>query len=158
VTHLTVGPGGPRSAVCATLAALLVGAFGPAALAQASPSIALSQQPNGEWVISGKGFESFKSDVSVWVQTVPAWTTLEHQGGISTSIPFCVQSRPGGPVTCTTGGSFTAKGAMVNTSLLGPLPEYPLGCSTDYQGVAYEPATGWVYSNVLDEPACPRLQ
>jgi hypothetical protein len=38
---------GRRSTRCIALAAVLAGAFGPAALAQASPSIVLSAQPSG---------------------------------------------------------------------------------------------------------------
>jgi hypothetical protein len=153
-----------RSALGVALAALFVGAFGPTALAQASPTVGLSEstQIGGQWVASGAGFGPSRSDLRLWIQNVPSWTTLEYQSNITTSRPFYYFY--GGVYHHVAGGQFTAQGLK---GYIAPGPgvlgggsyfaENPLDCGRSYQAVAYDPADGYVYSNVLTDPACPHI-
>jgi hypothetical protein len=153
-----------RSVLSVALTALLVGALGPTALAQATPTVGLSEstQISGQWVVSGAGFGASRSDVRVWVQNVPSWTTLEDQSNITTSRSFYYFY--GGVYHHVPGGQFTAEGL---TTYIAPGPgvlgggssfaENPLDCGHSYQAVAYDPADGYVYSNTLTEPACPSI-
>jgi hypothetical protein len=153
-----------RCALGVALAALLAGAFGPTALAQARPTLGLSESPqlSGEWVASGAGFAPSRSDVRLWIQNTPSWTTLEYQSNITTSRSFYYFY--GGVYNYVAGGQFTAQGLKdyiaPGPGVLGGGSYYaanPLECGRSYQAVAYDPADGYVYSNVLTEPACPHI-
>jgi hypothetical protein len=140
-----------RTAVTVTLAAVVAGAFGPAALALASQTVTLSATNQNRWVLTGAGFNPGKSDITVVVANYDSLAVIESQNRISTTPPLCSR-------LCFPGGAFAARGAIVNTTLLGPLPAHPLECANRYIAYAAEPGIGFIFSPVLTTPACPRFQ
>lgn len=150
------------AAVVAAPVALMLGTSA-AANAGTTPTLTLSNGSYSAWVASGSGYTAGLSDVQIWVQDVTdgGWSTLEYQSSITTSsyyfhcytgsLPLCVFNP---------GGLLSAKGALGYYSGLfsGYYAIHPLLCGHQYQAVTYDPNDGWVYSNVLTEPACPVIQ
>jgi hypothetical protein len=145
----------------------LIGGLTTATSASASttPTLGLSSDAYDTWVVSGSLYTPGLSDVQLWVQDVTngAWTTLEYQSGLDTSksaMPcrgsICVYYR---------GGSLSAEGARYYVSVPPGGLGYPgywlayhtLQCGHSYQAVTDDPNDGWVYSNVLTEPACQTI-
>jgi hypothetical protein len=144
-------------AIAAPLAAGLTGASPASASTQ--PVLALSNGSNA-WVASGSSYTGGLSNVQLWVQDVTngGWTTLEYQSGLSTSTYTVVCA---GHI-CRVGpaGLLRAQGQLYYVpGVPGGFPGYwaaqhPLLCGHSYEAVSYDPSDGWVYSNVLAEPAC----
>jgi len=175
----TTGPRPPRTeratkkrtvsraaAAMAALAIPLIGGLVSASSASAGIlpplSLTLSSNSYDAWVASGVSYTPGLSDVRLWVQDVTngSWTTLEYQSGLDTTSRgyFCNDH------ICTLylGGGLSAQGALY---YLAPVPGpesfpgywtavHPLQCGHSYQAVTDDPSDGWVYSNVLTEPAC----
>ena len=146
---------GGLTAAGAVVAAVTLGG---GAAAQASPAskVTLSDQ-SGHWTAGGIGFDRGRSDVQLWVMAKDSWTTVEHLSGISTTFTTGGSSQL---IQLVQGGTFGASGAQHYVAPFGLFPggmvtDHPLLCGTSYQAVAYDPADGYVYSNVLTEPACP---
>jgi hypothetical protein len=107
----------------------------------------------GQWAASGNTYAHGLSDVQIWVMNVTdgGWSTVEYQGGLTTSSPSIVPYNPG--------GLFSAAG-QTKLVLVDPDVGYrteavdPLTCGHKYQAVTDDPSDGYVYSNVLSEPAC----
>ena len=107
----------------------------------------------GQWVATGNTYASGLNDVQVWVMNVTdgGWSTYEYQDGLATSSPSLIPYNPG--------GLFSAAG-KTHQVLVDPDVGYrteavdPLTCGHKYQAVTYDPSDGYVYSNVLSEPAC----
>jgi hypothetical protein len=136
------------------------------ASAGTGPALQLGSNSYGDWVASGSSYASGLSDVQVWLQNVTngGWTTVEYQSGVHTSVRS---------VTCSNhsclispGGILSAQGASYWVSVPPGgfgypgywQAEHPLACGHSYEAVTYDPSDGWVYSNVLTEPACPVIQ
>jgi hypothetical protein len=155
-----------RAAAAMALAIPLVGGLVSARPASAGIlpplSLTLSRNSYDAWVASGVSYTPGLSDVRLWVQDVTSgsWTTLEYQSGLATTSRayFCIDH------ICTDyqGGGLSAQGALYYVAPVpGPdsFPGYwtalhPLQCGHSYQAVTDDPSDGWVYSNVLTEPAC----
>jgi hypothetical protein len=158
-----------RAAVAmAALAIPLIGGLVSATSASAGIgvqplSLTLSSNSYDAWVASGTSYTPGLSDVRLWVQDVTngSWTTLEYQSGLSTTsnTESCFDH------ICREyfGGGLSAQGAIYYVSPApGPGPVFPgywtavhpLQCGHSYQAVTDDPNDGWVYSNVLTEPAC----
>ncbi len=87
---------------------------------------------------------------------IPEYPTLESQSGPTTSSRSLVPSNPG--------GLFSASG---DTARVYVQSQYggawgwtvvavnPLRCGQQYWAFTWDPTDGFVYSNVLSEPACP---
>jgi hypothetical protein len=79
------------------------------------------------------------------------WSTVEYQSGLTTSSYSVFPYNPG--------GLFSAAG-QTKQVLVDPNVGYrteavdPLTCGHKYQAVTDDPTDGYVYSNVLSEPAC----
>jgi hypothetical protein len=107
----------------------------------------------GQWVATGNTYASGLNDVQIWVMNVTdgGWSTYEYQSGLTTSAHSLVPSNPG--------GLFSAAG-KTHQVLVDPDVGYrteavdPVTCGHQYQAVTYDPTDGYVYSNVLSEPAC----
>ena len=129
----------------------------PASAAGAA-ALTLSGASNGSWAASGSAFDPGRSDVQLWVRDITGggWSTLEQQSGLHTSVHVF---RCYTPTRCfyNPGGQLTANGAVypLNPPWATPWPVHTLSCAHSYQAVAYDPADGYSYSNVLTEPACP---
>jgi hypothetical protein len=142
----------------AALAAPLLFTLGSATAAHASTNavLTLSNGSYGTWAASGSSYGPGRSDVQIWVQDVTGggWSTLEYQNGITTSTFswWC----NGWYCYARLGGLLSARGALGYSSygLLGYYALHPLQCDHKYQAVTYDPADGWIYSNVLSEAAC----
>jgi hypothetical protein len=85
------------------------------------------------------------------------WTTVEHVSGIPTMFP---SSGPSQVIQLYSGGAFGASGAQHYVPPAGifgggMVNDHTLLCDHSYQAMAYDSADGYVYSNVLAEPACP---
>jgi hypothetical protein len=143
---------------------------GAAAFAAASAAPALANDPvhptttltlsNGlgvpggwQWAASGNTYAVGVSDVEIWVMNVTdgGWSTVEYQSGLTTSSRSIFPYNPG--------GLFSAAGKTQQV-LIDPDVGYetealhPLTCGHRYQAVTDDPSDGYVYSNVLTEPAC----
>jgi hypothetical protein len=115
-----------------------------------------------DWVASGSSYTPGLSDVQLWVQDVTngSWTTLEYQSGLDTTsrAVYCVDH------ICREylGGGLNTQGAKYWVTVAPGGLGYPgyweavheLQCGHSYQAVTYDPSDGWVYSNILTEPAC----
>jgi hypothetical protein len=161
-----------RAAVAmAALAIPLIGGLVSATSASAGVtlpplSLTLSSNSYDAWVASGASYTPGLSDVRLWVQDVTngSWTTLEYQSGLDTTsnTESCFDH------VCHDywGGGLSAQGAIYYVPpVSGPFsfPGYwtavhPLLCGHSYQAVTDDPSDGWVYSNVLTEPACQIIQ
>ena len=106
----------------------------------------------GQWAATGNTYSPGLSDVQIWVMDVThgGWSTLEYQSGLTTSarlLPFIL------------GGGLSAAGKLKEV-LIDPDVGYrkeavdPLKCGHNYQAVTDDPIDGYVYGNVLSEPAC----
>jgi hypothetical protein len=156
VTRLTV-------AITALVLPLIGGLASSASAGTVPPrSLTLSSNSFDDWVASGTSYTPGLSDVQLWVQDVTngSWTTLEYQSGLDTS---------SNTVSCFDhicreywGGGLSTQGASYYVS---PIPGtysfpgywqavHPLQCGHSYQAVTDDPSDGWVYSNILAEPAC----
>jgi hypothetical protein len=145
---------GGLAAAGAVAAAVTLGG-GAAAQASTFSRVTLSDQ-NGHWTANGAGFAAGRSDVQLWVMDVGTWSTVEYQSGIYTTI---VNGGPSQLVQLVQGGGFVVSGAQHYVPPAGifgggTVNYHPLLCGTSYQAVAYDPADGYVYGNVLQEPAC----
>ncbi len=160
-----------RSLVAATAllaAPVLAGVLGFSAPAYAAPATASlnltdgtaigNLNPGSQWVVNGTGLAPSRSDVQVWIMKASTWTTLEYQSGQSTTAPYYSTNCT---ATCyfLPGGRMTARGSTVAwgtpDGFHGTNVLHWLECATTYQAVSYDPVDGWVYSNLLTEPACP---
>lgn len=110
--------------------------------------------PGGwQWAASGNTYAMGLGDVDVWVMNVTdgGWSTVEYQSGLTTSSHSIFPYNPG--------GLFSAAG-KTHQVLIDPDVGYvtealhPLTCGHQYEVVTYDPNDGYVYSNVLSEPAC----
>jgi hypothetical protein len=116
-----------------------------------------SNQP-GNWNVDGNTFFAGRGDVQVWIMDLGAgtdWSVYDYKSGIGTSN----SSQWCNPFKCwnIAGGSFSVAGDMSPgwPWSFGPAPLHPLECDHQYEAVAYDPADGYVYSNVFDAGACP---
>jgi hypothetical protein len=150
-------------ATAALVIPLAVGLAG-ATSASASPlpplSLTLSSNSYDDWVASGISYTPGLTDVQLWVEDVTTgqWTTLEYQSGLHTTsrAVSCVNH------SCRVylGGSLHTQGASYYVpGAPGGFPGYwqavhPLQCGQSYQAITQNPSDGWVYSNILTEPAC----
>lgn len=106
----------------------------------------------GQWAATGNTYSPGLNDVQIWVMDVThgGWSTLEYQSGLTTSarlLPLIL------------GGGFSAAGELKEV-LIDPDVGYreeavhPLKCGHKYEAVTDDPIDGYVYGNVLSEPAC----
>jgi hypothetical protein len=158
VTRLTVA--------ITALAVPLIGGLANAGSASAGilppRSLTLSSNSFDDWVASGTSYTPGLSDVQLWVQDVTngSWTTLEYQSGLDTSSNtvscfghICREYWGGG--LSTQGASYYVSPTPGPYSFPGSWQAvHPLQCGHSYQAVTDDPSDGWVYSNILAEPAC----
>jgi hypothetical protein len=121
-----------------------------------TPALTLSNSTGsvaGRWVATGDAYARGLGDVQIWVMNVTdgGWSPIEYQSGLTTSSASLVPYNPG--------GLFSAAG-QTKQVLVDPDVGYrteavnPLTCGHKYQAVTDDLADGYVYSNVLTEPAC----
>jgi len=133
------------------------------ASANTTPALQLGSNSYDDWIVSGSSYTPGLSDVQVWLQNVTGgkWTTVEYQSAVQTSSAGWICANR----LCRyfSGGALSAQGASYWVSVPPGgfgypgywLANNPLACGDSYQAVTYDPSDGWVYSNVLTEPACP---
>ncbi len=149
-------------AIAIPLLAGLAGAISASA-SPTQPVLALTSNSYDAWVAYGSSYTPGLSDVQLWIQDVTngGWTTLEYQNNLSTSTTHTVCA--GDPIRhcwVSFGGALSAQGALYYVpGVPGGFPGswaalHPLLCGHSYEPVSYDPSDGWVYGNVLTEPAC----
>jgi len=107
----------------------------------------------GQWVATGDAYAPGLSDAAIWVLegTAHGWSTIEYENGLTTSSRASVPFNPG--------GLLSAAGETERV-LVSPQVGYvtlavdPLKCGHEYQAFTWDPTDGFVFSNILTEPAC----
>lgn len=152
------------AALVIPLAGSLAGATSASAVTLPPLSLTLSNSSHDSWAASGTSYTPGLNDVRLWVEDVTTahWTTLEYQSGLDTT-SRAYHCLPNVPHLCEfyRGGSLHTQGAEYYvTGVPGGFPGdwqsvHPLQCGHSYRAATDDPSDGWVYSNILTEPACP---